>query len=63
MKIGSYAKAIVAAFTAGAGALFQAVGDNVITPGEWVTITLAVLASLGIVAAVPNAKQSDQPQR
>ena len=63
MKIGSYAKAIVAAFAAGTGSLFQAVGDNVITPGEWVTISLAVLAALGITAAVPNAKQSDQLQR
>lgn len=61
VKIGSYAKAIVAAASAGAGTLFQAMADNVILPGEWVTIGLAVLAALGITAAVPNAAKSDPP--
>ncbi|MFF0867612.1 hypothetical protein ACFYUV_38025 [Nonomuraea sp. NPDC003560] len=59
MKIGSYSKAIVAAASAGTGALLTAMGDNVVTPGEWVVVGLAVLAALGITAAVPNAERSD----
>lgn len=63
MKVGSYAKAIVAAAAAGTGSLFQAVGDNAITPGEWVTVALAVLGALGITAAIPNAERSDPRPR
>lgn len=59
MKIGSYAKAIVAAAAAGTAALVQAMADNVIVPGEWVTVALAVLGALGITAVVPNAVRSD----
>ncbi|MFB4285719.1 hypothetical protein ACBJ59_61405 [Nonomuraea sp. MTCD27] len=59
MKIGSYAKAIVSAVAAGGGALVTAMGDNVIVPGEWVTVALFVLGALGITAVVPNAERSD----
>lgn len=62
MKIGSYAKAIVAALAAGTAALVQAMADGVIVQGEWVTVALAVLGALGITYAVPNAKQSDRQQ-
>jgi hypothetical protein len=60
LKVGSFAKAIVAAASAGTGALVVAMGDNVIVTGEWVTVALAVLGALGITYVVPNAKQSDQ---
>lgn len=59
MRIGSYAKAIVAALTAGAATLGTAMADDVVTNGEWVGVALAVLAGLGITAAVPNARVSD----
>ena len=60
IKVGSMAKAIVAATSAGTAALVTAMGDDVIVTGEWVTIGLAVLGALGITYVVPNAKQSDQ---
>ncbi|TDD54654.1 hypothetical protein E1286_05280 [Nonomuraea terrae] len=60
MKVGSAAKSIVAAASAGTASLFTAMGDNVIVTGEWVTIALAVLGALGITYAVPNAAKSDQ---
>lgn len=60
MKIGSYAKAIVGAVAAGSAALVQALADGSVVSGEWVTVGIAVLAALGIVGIVPNAKQSDQ---
>ncbi|MEU0516653.1 hypothetical protein [Streptosporangium sp. NPDC006007] len=60
MKIGSYAKAIVSAVSAGAAALVTAMGDGIVTPGEGVTVGLA---ALGITAAVPNAVRSDPPSR
>lgn len=63
MKVGSYAKAIVSAVSAGAAALVTAMGDGIVTPGEGVTVGLAVLAALGITAAVPNAVRSDPPAR
>ncbi|MEO3856257.1 hypothetical protein [Acrocarpospora sp. B8E8] len=59
MKIGSYAKAIVAALTAGCGALATAVADNVVTPSEWFIVLGAALAGMGVTAVVPNAKKSD----
>lgn len=62
MKVGSYAKAIVAAAAAGTGTLVQAMADNVIVPGEWVTVGLAVLGALGITYVVPNAAKSDVPR-
>lgn len=59
MKIGSYAKAIVSALAAGAGALAAATADSVVTSGEALYVGLAVLGALGITAIVPNAKKSD----
>lgn len=63
MKIGKYAKAITSAAAAGTASLVTAMGDNVIVPGEWVTVALAVLGALGITYVVPNAAQSDPPTR
>jgi hypothetical protein len=59
LKLGSYAKSIVAAVTAGGAALGTAMADDVVTNGEWVGVVLAVLGALGVVFVVPNAKQSD----
>lgn len=63
MKIGSYAKSIVAAVTAGGAALGTALADDVVTSGEWVGVALAVLGALGITYAVPNARVSDDVRR
>lgn len=63
MKIGSYAKSIVAAVVAGGTALGTALADDTVTTGEWVGVALAVLGALGIVAAVPNARVSDDLRR
>lgn len=54
MKVSSIAKSIVAGVAAGATAAVTAVQDSVITTGEGVTITLAVLGAWGITWAVPN---------
>ncbi|ODA69503.1 hypothetical protein [Streptomyces sp. AVP053U2] len=54
MRISSIAKAIVAGVAAGSAAGVTAVQDNIVTPGEGVTIALAVLAAWGITWAVPN---------
>ncbi|MBB2914844.1 hypothetical protein FHS43_006156 [Streptosporangium becharense] len=56
------AKAIVAAGSAGLGALVTAMDDNVIVTGEWVTVGLFVLGALGVTYVVPNAERSD-PRR
>lgn len=63
MKVGSFAKAIVSALSAGVASLAVAMGDNVIQTGEWVTVGLAVLGALGITYVVPNAAQSEQRLR
>ncbi|NJP27122.1 hypothetical protein FLW53_23555 [Microbispora sp. SCL1-1] len=62
-KVGRIAKAIVSGASAGLAALYTAMGDNVVTTGEGVTIALAVLGALGITYVVPNAAQSEQRQR
>jgi hypothetical protein len=59
MKLGSYAKAIVAAVMAGGGALGTALADNNVSWGEWVGVVVVTLGALGITAVVPNAKVSD----
>lgn len=59
MKIGSYAKSIVAAVVAGSTSLGTALADDTVTSGEWLGVALAVFGALGIVAAVPNARTSD----
>jgi hypothetical protein len=58
MKVSKYAKAVVGALVAAGGALTPALADGVVTNGEWVTVALAGLAALGIVWAVPNAKET-----
>lgn len=60
IKVGSMAKAIVSALSAGTAALVTAMGDDVIVTGEWVTVGLAVLGALGVTYVVPNAAQSEQ---
>jgi hypothetical protein len=62
MKIGKMAKSIVGGLSAGLAALVTAMGDNVVSQGEVVTIALAVLGALGITYVVPNAERSD-PRR
>ncbi|MFI6160404.1 hypothetical protein ACIA59_10690 [Micromonospora haikouensis] len=54
MKIGRYAKTIVAAAVAGGVALTVAMGDDVLTATEGITVALAVLGALGVYV-VPNA--------
>lgn len=58
MQVSKVAKAVVGAAAAGTSALTLALSDGVLTSGEGVTIALAVLASLGIVWAVPNKSES-----
>ena len=56
-----YFKAIVAGLVAVLTALGAALVDGgwPLTPNEWGTILMALLATFGIVATVPNAAQSD----
>lgn len=56
MKVGQYAKTVVAGVAGGLYALQAAISDDVITNTEWVGIGLAVLVALG-VWAVPNSPQ------
>ena len=49
-----YAKSIAGAVAAGSTALVTALADGSLSSGEGLAVALAVLASLGIVAAVPN---------
>jgi len=59
MKLGAYAKTIVAVVLAAAYALQAALSDDTVTTTEWIGIGLAVLTALG-VWAIPN--QSRPPQ-
>ncbi|WP_214322103.1 hypothetical protein [Nonomuraea sediminis] len=63
MKIGSYAKAVVAAVSAGMASFVTAAGDGVVNTGEWVTVALAVVGALGITYVVPNSEKSESRQR
>ena len=54
MKISTYWKAIVAAVTAGAGAVSTAAQDGVITGEEWTASAIGVLTALVATWAVPN---------
>lgn len=60
MKIGRYAKTIVAALVAGGTALTVATGDDVLTATEGITAALAILGAFGVYV-VPNAKDTDGP--
>ena len=59
MKLAPYAKAIIGGIVAGLGAASVALGDGVIDPVEWIAVTLATIAGLGIVWAVPNTPNVD----
>lgn len=58
MKIFGIVKSLLAGIAAGSAAAVTAVQDNVLTTGEGVTITLAVLGAWGIVYAVPNKSKT-----
>jgi hypothetical protein len=59
-SVRSYAKAITAALIAGLGALGVALTDGGgVSSAELLTIGIALLASGGLVSAVPNARRSD----
>jgi D-arabinose 1-dehydrogenase-like Zn-dependent alcohol dehydrogenase len=54
VKLGKYAKAIVAVLIAALTVVYTAVTDGAITGQEWVQIALAGLGALGVYA-IPNA--------
>ncbi|WUI02119.1 hypothetical protein OHR68_10015 [Spirillospora sp. NBC_00431] len=56
MKIGRYAKTVVAGVLAGAYALQAALSDDTVTNTEWFAIGTAVLIAIGVLA-VPNSPQ------
>lgn len=60
MKIGKYAKTIVAVLFAAVVVAKSAITDDVYTSQELVETVLSVLTALG-VWAVPNAEKSDRP--
>lgn len=61
LNVGVYAKAIVAALSAGAATALVAMQDGVVSPGEGVTIALSVLGALGVTYAVPNDSKVSNP--
>jgi hypothetical protein len=54
--MGKYAKAVTGALIAGLTALLPALDDGAVTAAEWVVVAVATLGALGLVWAVPNAK-------
>lgn len=52
-----YAKAIMGGLTAGLSALGTAMADGQVSTVEWVMVAAAVVAGLGFVWGVPNAKE------
>ncbi|MFC3504790.1 hypothetical protein ACFOOK_28015 [Micromonospora krabiensis] len=58
MRVTKYAKTIVAGIVAGGTALTVALGDDVLTATEGITVALAVLGAFGVYV-VPNAKDTD----
>jgi hypothetical protein len=58
MKLGSYAKTIVAGVLAAAYTLQAALTDDTVTTTEWVGIGLAVLTALGVYIT-PNSTKAD----
>lgn len=54
LVLGKAAKALVAAAAAAAGTLAVATQDGSLSPGDVVTVVLAVLGALGVTYAVPN---------
>lgn len=63
MKLGKYAKAIVAAAAAGTTTLLSALADEKVSTGEWVLVGLAVLGALGVTWAVPNTPEEPTSRR
>lgn len=57
-----YAKAFVGAAIAGLGAVGTAMGDEVVSPKEWVTVAIVALVTLAGVWAIPNAKATPDEQ-
>lgn len=62
MKVSRYAKGIIAGLGPVVFAGQAAVTDGVITNAEWVTIVVALLVALGVVA-VPNAPKAPAADR
>ncbi len=60
MRVGKYAKTIVAGVIAGATAFTVALGDDVITATEGITVALAILGAFGVYV-VPNARPEPTP--
>jgi uncharacterized protein YjdB len=58
VKVGSFAKALVAAVAAGAATLAAVTQDGGLDTGNVVTVVLSVLGALGVTYAVPNAGPS-----
>ncbi|MGK5737287.1 hypothetical protein [Micromonospora sp. URMC 103] len=58
MRVAKYAKTIVASVVAGGTALTVAMGDDVLTATEGITVALAVLGALGVYV-VPNATDTE----
>jgi hypothetical protein len=55
--MGRYAKAIIGALVAGAGAWGTAVADGQVTAQEWSGVVAAFLVALGAIWAVPNSDE------
>ncbi|MCT2279316.1 hypothetical protein [Micromonospora chalcea] len=55
MRIGRYAKTIVAGIVAGGTALTVAMGDDTLTTTEAITVVLAVLGAFGVYV-IPNTQ-------
>jgi hypothetical protein len=62
VKVAKYAKTIVAGVIAGATALTVAMGDDVLTVTEGITVALAILGAFGVYV-VPNAKDTTVEMR
>lgn len=58
MRVGRYAKTIVAAIVAGGTALTVALGDDTLTATEGITVALAILGAFGVYV-VPNAPKDN----
>lgn len=56
-----YAKAVVAALTAGIGSLIVAASDGHLTLVEWLVAALATLAASGATWAIPNQPEPFTP--
>lgn len=59
MNFGHVAKAIAAAAATATATLVAVTADGVFSVGDGVTLALAVLGSLGVVYAVPNAAKEE----